>query len=198
MMHSNAFYLVIIFVFGLSTNNASASNKNLNIQYNNNEEVDLKTVEPIEIIQIRGIRGSLVKSIEIKRYSDAIVDSITAEDIGKFPDKNVAESLQRITGVSLTRIQGEGERVGVRGTAPSQNRTYLNRQNIASADWWISSQPNRGFNYTLLPAEIVSSLEVYKSPEADHDEGSLGGSINIKTHSPLNTEDNLFIGTAQL
>ena len=156
------------------------------------------SVDSIEKIQIRGIRGSLVKSIETKRYSDVIVDSISAEDIGKFPDKNVAESLQRITGVSLTRVQGEGERVGVRGTAPSQNRTYINGQSIASTDWWITSQPNRGFNYTLLPAEIVSSLEVYKSPEADHDEGSLGGSINIKTHAPLENQDRLFIGTAQL
>ncbi len=166
-----------------------------------NEKTSFEEATPLdslEKIQIRGIRGSIVKSIESKRYSDAIVDAITAEDIGKFPDKNVAESLQRITGVSLTRVQGEGERVGVRGTAPSQNRTYINGQNIASADWWISSQPNRGFNYTLLPAEIVSSLEVYKSPEADHDEGSLGGSINIKTHSPLATPDNRFIGTAQM
>ncbi|WP_343813919.1 TonB-dependent receptor [Colwellia asteriadis] len=156
------------------------------------------TIDSLEKIQIRGIRGSLVKSIETKRYNNAIVDAITAEDIGKFPDKNVAESLQRITGVSLTRVQGEGERIGVRGTAPSQNRTYINGQNIASADWWISSQPNRGFNYTLLPAEIVSSLEIYKSPEADHDEGSLGGSINIKTHAPLETQDNMFVGTVQL
>ena len=156
------------------------------------------SLDSIEKIQIRGIRGSIVKSIENKRHQDAIIDAITAEDIGKFPDKNVSESLQRITGVSLTRVQGEGERVSVRGTAPSQNRTYINGQNIASADWWISSLPNRGFNYTLLPSEIVSSLEVYKSPEADHDEGSLGGSINIRTHSPLETKDNMFIGTAQL
>ncbi|MBL4908545.1 MAG: TonB-dependent receptor [Alteromonadaceae bacterium] len=157
-----------------------------------------KKPDSLEKIQIRGIRGSLVKSILIKRLNDSVVDTITAEDIGKFPDKNVAEALQRITGVSLTRVQGEGERVGVRGTAPSQNRTYLNGQNIASTDWWISSQPNRGFNYTLLPAELVSSLEVHKTPEADQDEGSLGGSINIKTHAPLDTQDDMFIGTAQL
>jgi iron complex outermembrane receptor protein len=155
-------------------------------------------IDLLETIQIRGIRGSLHQSMNTKRLSDSIVDVITAEEIGKFPDKNVAESLQRITGVSLTRMQGEGERIGVRGTAPSQNRTYINGQNIASADWWISSQPNRGFNYTMLPAEIVSSLEVNKSPEADHDEGSLGGSVNIKTRSPLNTENNMFVGTTQL
>ncbi len=156
------------------------------------------TTDELESIQIRGIRGSIVQSINTKRHSDGIVDAITAEEIGKFPDKNVAESLQRITGVSLTRVQGEGERIGVRGTAPSQNRTTINGQNIASADWWISAQPNRGFNYTMLPAEIVSSLEVHKSPQADHDEGSLGGSVSINTRKPLDTKDNLFVGTAQL
>lgn len=79
-----------------------------------------------ETIEIRGIRSSIVQSIQTKRQAKGIVDAITAEDIGKFPDKNVAESLQRITGVSLNRIQGEGERVGVRGTAASQNRTTIN------------------------------------------------------------------------
>ena len=190
MINLTALGLTFSLFFGLNSLVVLASEKT---QTKKNGQID-----SLEKIQIRGIRGSIVKSIKTKRYSDAIVDVITAEDIGKFPDKNVAESLQRITGVSLTRVQGEGERIGVRGTAPSQNRTYLNGQNIASADWWISSQPNRGFNYTLLPAEIVSSLEVQKSPEADHDEGSLGGSINIKTHAPLDTPDNRFIGTAQM
>lgn len=159
---------------------------------------DQATSDPLETIQIRGIRGSIVQSINTKRVSDSIVDAITAEEIGKFPDKNVAESLQRITGVSLTRLQGEGERIGVRGTAPSQNRTYINGQNIASADWWISAQPNRGFNYTMLPAEIVSSLEVHKSPQADHDEGSLGGSVSINTRKPLDTPHQMMVGTVQL
>ncbi|GIU40825.1 TonB-dependent receptor [Shewanella sairae] len=159
--------------------------------------VDNKPVTSLEHIQIRGIRGSLVKSIDEKRLQDTLVDAITAEDIGKFPDKNVAEALQRVTGVSLTRVQGEGERIGVRGTAPSQNRTYINGQSIASADWWISSQPNRGFNYTMLPSELVSSLVVSKAPEADHDEGSLGGSVDIQTRQPLDTEDDLFVATVQ-
>jgi iron complex outermembrane receptor protein len=190
MINSTALGLTFSLIFSVNTTYALAAEKEVPQQANE--------VDSLEKIQIRGIRGSIVKSIQTKRDSDSIVDAITAEDIGKFPDKNVAESLQRITGVSLTRVQGEGERIGVRGTAPSQNRTYVNGQSIASADWWISSQPNRGFNYTLLPAEIVSSLEVNKSPEADHDEGSLGGSINIKTHSPLDTQDNKFIGTAQM
>ncbi len=198
MKYSTALYLIIVAFLAGNSSSLHAKESTINSDAAAVIEIEHSSLDSIEKIQIRGIRGSLVKSIHTKRYSDAIVDSITAEEIGKFPDKNVSESLQRITGVSLTRVQGEGERVGVRGTVPSQNRTYINGQNIASADWWISSQPNRGFNYTLLPAEIVSSLEVFKSPEADHDEGSLGGSINIKSHSPLETQNKLFIGAAQL
>jgi len=156
-----------------------------------------ETENALETIQIRGIHDSVVRSLGDKRASASISDVISAEDIGKFPDKNVAESLQRVTGISLTRVMGEGERIGVRGTTPGQNKTYLNNQNIASADWWISSQPNRGFNFTMLPAELVSALEVIKTPQADQDEGSLGGSINIKTHQPLSTDDGKFIATLQ-
>lgn len=154
--------------------------------------------ELLEQITIRGIRSSLLQSIETKKSQVNIVDAVSAEDIGKFPDKNVAESLQRITGISLDRVMGEGERVGVRGTAPSQNLVFLNGQNIASSDWWITSQPSRGFNFTLLPSEIVSSLEVYKSPEADLDEGSLGGAIIVNTHKPLETEKNQLVASMQL
>ncbi|MBQ4864270.1 TonB-dependent receptor [Pseudoalteromonas sp. MMG013] len=152
----------------------------------------------LEKIQIRGFHDSVVKSLNNKRFSDQITDSISAQEIGKFPDKNVAEALQRITGISLSRIQGEGERVGVRGTTPEQNRTYLNGQYLASADWWISSQPNRGFNFTLLPADIIASLEVYKTPQADQDEGSLGGAINIKTLDPLLTDNRFLVLNTQL
>ena len=150
----------------------------------------------LDTIEIRGIHKSLVQSLSDKKQHQAVTDVINAQDIGKFPDKNVAEALQRVTGVSLTRVMGEGERIGVRGTTPGQNRTFLNGQNIASADWWISSQPNRGFNYTMLPAELVNKLEVYKTPQADQDEGSLGGAVNIKTHRPLQT-DTQFIATVQ-
>lgn len=152
----------------------------------------------LETIQIRGFYDSAIKSLRDKRDSQSIIEAISAQDIGKFPDKNVAEALQRITGISLSRAQGEGERVGVRGTTPEQNRTFLNGQAIASADWWISTQPNRGFNYTLLPADLVSSLEVYKTPQADHNEGSLGGSVNIKTQRPLHTQSNQFVTNAQV
>ncbi len=148
--------------------------------------------EEVETIQVRGIRGSVVKSLNTKRFSNAIVDAVTAEDVGKFPDQNIAESLQRITGVSITRNFGEGERVSIRGTTESQNRTLLNGQAVGSADWWTNSAASRGFNYTMLPSEIISGLEVYKSPEADIDEGSIGGTVIVRTRKPLEMAANKF------
>lgn len=149
----------------------------------------------VEVIQVRGIRGSLVKSLNTKRFSGSVVDAVTAEDIGKFPDQNVAESLQRITGVSISRNFGEGERVSIRGTSESQNRTLLNGQAVGSVDWWTNSPASRGFNYTMLPSEIVSGLEVYKSPEADIDEGSIGGTVIVRTRKPLELEANKIAGS---
>jgi len=162
------------------------------------EEVAKNTVatEEIETIQVRGIRGSVVKSLNTKRYSNSIVDAITAEDIGKFPDQNVAESLQRITGVSMSRAFGEGERISIRGTSENQNRTLLNGQAVGSADWWVDSSASRGFNYTILPSEIVSGLEVYKSPEADIDEGSIGGTVIVRTRKPLDLDSNKMAASA--
>lgn len=160
----------------------------------NNQQNDAKDKKP-EVIEVRGVRGSMVRSLNNKRYSNTIVDVISAEDVGKFPDQNVAESLQRITGVSITRAFGEGERVSIRGTTESQNRTLLNGQAVGSADWWTNSPANRGFNYTMLPSEIVSDLEVYKSPEANIDEGSIGGTVIVRTRKPLDMAANQFAGS---
>jgi iron complex outermembrane receptor protein len=167
----------------------------LSYAYAENDTNNVAKTEEVEVIQVRGIRGSVVKSLNTKRYANSIVDAVTAEDIGKFPDQNVAESLQRITGVSITRNFGEGERVSIRGTTESQNRTLLNGQAVGSADWWTNSAASRGFNYTMLPSEIVSGLEVYKTPEADIDEGSIGGTVIVKTRKPLDLEANKFAGS---
>ncbi|QFU76808.1 TonB-dependent receptor [Halioglobus maricola] len=146
--------------------------------------------QALEEVVVTGIRSSLMESLDTKRYADSVVDAITAEDLGKFPDKNVADSLARITGVSVTRGFGEGEKIAVRGTSPDQNRTLLNGAAVGSADWFVLDNPSRAFNYTLLPSTIVSALEVYKSPQADIQEGSLGGTVMLRTRRPLDMDAN--------
>jgi len=138
-------------------------------------------------VVVTGIRASLEASIEAKRQSSVIADIISAEDIGKFPDKNVAEALQRVPGIVINREFGEGERVSLRGTAPNLTKTLVNGHGIATADWFILDQQaaTRSFNYLTLPAEIVGQLDVYKSPQADVEEGGIGGTINVHTRHPL-------------
>jgi iron complex outermembrane receptor protein len=146
--------------------------------------------EEVEVIQVTGIRGSMKENINAKRFADSVVDVITAEDIGKFPDKNVADSLARITGVSVSREFGEGEKISIRGAGPKYNRTLLNGQTVGTADWFILDEANRSFNYTLLPSVIVKTLEVHKSPTATIDEGSIGGTVILKTRRPLEMDAN--------
>jgi len=146
-----------------------------------------KPAGDIETITVSGIRASLEKAIDLKRNAEAFVDAISAEDIGKFPDKNAAESLSRIPGITITHDFGDGEQVSIEGTDPALNRTLLNGQTAASGSWNYSDiqYPTRAFNYTLLPSPVVGDLEVYKSPEARIDEGSLGGTVIIHLRNPL-------------
>lgn len=152
-----------------------------------------------EII-ITGIRGSVVQSIEAKRDSSVIADFLTAEDIGQFPDRNVAEALQRVPGIVINREFGEGERVSLRGTAPNLTRTLINGHAVATADWFILDQvaSTRSFNYLTLPSEIVGQLDVYKSPQADIEEGGIGGTINVHTRNPLDLEPFTFSASAEM
>ena len=138
-------------------------------------------------IIVTGIRASQQASIQAKRESAVIADIISAEDIGKFPDKNVAEALQRVPGVVINREFGEGERVSLRGTAPNLTKTLVNGHGIATADWFILDQlsATRSFNYLTLPAEIVGQIDVFKSPQADVEEGGIGGTIDVHTRHPL-------------
>ncbi len=157
-------------------------------QVDNASAAEVEEALAIEEIVVSGIRKSLEAALDVKRDASSIVDAINAEDIGKFPDKNIADSLQRIPGVSVDRIWGEGRDIFVRGTDKTLNRTFMNGQNVSSAYWWANDNPGRGFNYSILASELISSLEVYKSPEADLDEGSIGGSVNVKTRRPMDLD----------
>jgi len=134
-----------------------------------------------EVIQVSGIRSSMIKSMDIKRASSGIVDAINAEDIGKFPDSNLAESLQRITGISIERSNGEGAKVSARGFGPDRNLVTLNGRQMPT------TTGERNFDFSNLAAEGVSGVEVYKTSKADVPTGGIGATINILTHKPLSS-----------
>lgn len=132
----------------------------------------------IEEVQVTGIRSSIVNAMNTKRDSIKIVDGVSADDIGKLPNDNIAEAIQRIPGVQISRVQGRGSQISVRGLAPRLARTTINGQTFANADF-------SGFDFGFIESEVASSINVYKTPTADMDEGGLAGVIDIKTASPL-------------
>ncbi|WP_115553242.1 TonB-dependent receptor [Xanthomonas arboricola] len=144
-------------------------------------------VQELDSIQVLGsYAGSLSAALRQKRYADSVVDVIAAEDIGKLPAQNVAEALQRVPGVSIVRDRGEGVYVRVRGLGPNFQVTTLNGQTMAvNENVRTSGQTGRQFRYDTLPAELVSGLDVIKSPTADLDEGAIGGIVNVRTFRPL-------------
>jgi TonB-dependent receptor len=141
---------------------------------------------PIEEIVIRGIRGSMTTSMNRKRNAQGVVDAITSEDIGKFPDTNLAESLQRITGVSIDREIGEGARITVRGVGPDFNLVTLNgRQMPASSIEDTTASNSRAFDFANLASESIAAVEVFKTSRASIPTGGLGATVNIVTARPL-------------
>ena len=142
--------------------------------------------EATQTIVVKGIRSSLASSLELKRDGQGVVDGISAEDIGKFPDTNLAESLQRISGVSIDRSIGEGSRVTVRGVGPEFNAVLLNgRQMPASSIADTGASNSRAFDFGNLASEAIAGIEVYKTSRASSPTGGIGATINIKTARPL-------------
>lgn len=143
-------------------------------------------------IVVTGFRASLDRAIAIKRTSDTIVDSITAEDVGKFPDTNIAESLQRISGVSIDRSGGEGQFVTVRGFGPKFNTVLVNGRTLGSEN------PGREFSFDLLAADLLAGADVYKSSSAMFQDGGLGATVNLRTARPFDRPGQRFGATAQV
>ena len=150
------------------------------------ENENSQHTKDIEVIEVRGIRSSMAENLDVKRMSGSVVDAITAEDIGKFPDKNVADSLQRVPGVVIERDGGEGSSVSIRGLSSELTFTQLNGNFIASSP----GEPSRSFDYALLPSSMIESVEVYKSPEARLDEGGVGGTVLMHSRKPLSMDAN--------
>ncbi len=142
--------------------------------------------QTLDTVTVSGIRGSLLSSMNLKRDSQGVVDGIVAEDIGKFPDTNLAESLQRISGVSIDRSLGEGSRITVRGVGPDFNMVTLNgRQMPASSIGDTYASSSRAFDFANLASEAVSEIEVHKTGRAANPTGGLGATVNIRTTRPL-------------
>ena len=133
----------------------------------------------VEVIEVSGIRSSVAKSMDVKRSSAGVVDAISAEDIGDFPDTNLAESLQRITGVSIDRSGGEGQLITVRGFGPQFNTVLVNGRQMASEN------DSRAFSFDTIASELVSSLDVHKTSTATMQSGGVGSTININTARPF-------------
>ncbi len=143
----------------------------------------------LDTIVVTGIRGSLTSSMNLKRDAQGVVDGIVAEDIGKFPDTNLAESLQRISGVSIDRTSsGEGSKVTVRGVGPDFNLVLLNGRQMPASNLGPGgggTSNSRAFDFANLASESISAVEVYKTSRANNPAGGIGATINIKTARPL-------------
>jgi len=148
----------------------------------------------LQEIVVTGIRQSVEQSIDAKRRAVEFTEVVTAEDIGKMADKNVADSLARLPGITTSAAGAneggfdENDRVSMRGTNPSLTQTLINGHNVAAGDWFVLDQVQtvgRSVSYTLLPSEIVSKIVVEKSSSASLVEGGVAGSVDIITRKPL-------------
>jgi TonB-dependent receptor len=145
-----------------------------------------------DVVVVTGVRGSLQRSMNIKKNATGVVDAISAEDIGKYPDTNLAESVQRIPGVSIDRVNGEGSKVTVRGFGPGFNLVTLNGRTMPTASIDLIGTGNtfagggsRNFDFSNIAADSVSGFEVYKTGKAHVASGGIGATLNIKTLRPI-------------
>jgi iron complex outermembrane receptor protein len=136
----------------------------------------------VEEVVVTGFRGSLERALDIKRKSNSVVDTIVAEDIAKFPDNNLAESLARVPGVTITREGGEGRAISVRGLGPDFTRVRING---IEAQATTGSNRGRGFDFNVFASELFNQLDVRKTPSANVEEGSLGATVDLHTGRPF-------------
>ena len=155
------------------------------------EAKDKNKAEETEVITVTGVRSSLTGALAAKRSADSISDSIIAEEIGKSSDENIAEALSRISGVSLDRSGGDNQTVTVRGVQASLNDIKLNGVSMSS------NTDNQAVDLSLFSADVLSRIDVVKSPSANQEEGSLGAAINLQTRAPLSANKNTNVVTIE-
>jgi TonB-dependent receptor len=153
--------------------------------YAADDQVRSSSAGAMEEVTVTGIRGSLTRSMDLKRDTDGVMEAITAEDMGDFSDSNLAESLQRVTGVSIDRQRGEGARVTVRGFGPDFNLVLLNGRQMPTSSTLEEFRVGRSFDFANLASDNIAAVEVFKSGQADVPTGGIGSTINVKTTRPL-------------
>lgn len=149
----------------------------------------------LEEVIVTGFRGSLERALSNKRNNTAVVDSIVAEDIAKFPDNNLAESIQRVPGVAITRDGGEGRGISVRGLGPDFTRVRING---VEAQATTGSNRGRGFDFNVFASELFNQIDVRKTPSANVEEGSLGATVDLSTGQPFDLSGPTFAASAQM
>lgn len=147
--------------------------------------------ETTEVIEVKGIRFSQRSALDRKKMAGTITDSLVAEDIGMFPDKNVGEALQRIPGVQLDRDFGEGQQISIRGVEPGLLRVEVN--NVTAQGFGGS----RAVDFRDMAAELIKSLDVIKGSEARLTEGGIGGTVQVNTRKPNEFKENFLSATAE-
>ena len=154
---------------------------------------DRKPVEPPagDDIVVTGFRSSVATALQAKRTDVRITDGISAEDIGKFPSENIAEAIQRVSGVQMSNINGRGSTISIRGLGPQYAYVTVNGQTFKSADF------TDGFRFDIIQTDLASSVQVIKSPTANMDAGGLSGTVNIDTIKPLDYHDRRFVLSAK-
>ena len=145
----------------------------------------------VETVTVTGIRKSLDTSLDLKRSARGLVDGVVAEDIGKFPDTNLAESLGRISGVSIERNNGEGTRITVRGMGPDFNLVLLNGRQMPGSSFDGGAPSSRSFDFSNLASDGVAALEVYKTSRASSPTGGMGATINVRTQRPFDIKETI-------
>lgn len=154
--------------------------------------VRAQTADPeasnLDEVVVTGVRAAIERSLILKRQSDVILDAVSAEDVGKFPDANVAEALQRVPGVSIDRQGGEGRFVSINGLGPAFASVLVNGRAVAN------DNPDRSFSFDTIASELVSTANVFKSSNASLPEGGVGGTIDVITARPFDYAGYKFSG----
>jgi iron complex outermembrane recepter protein len=143
-------------------------------------------------ITVTGVRASIEKSLTLKREATANVDVVTAIDVGKMPDKNLADSLQRVVGVAVRTDYDEAEKVSMRGTNPDMSLILFNGHTVSGGDWFVADQASssRSTSLSLMPSSVLNAATVYKTSQANVLDGGLAGTINVTTRKPLSEKQN--------